>query len=539
MSMTIAPPDGFRRNLWLLAAAILLLTPLTQEVRAQGVQHKPEPWIVSVNHRIDLNAHARQIGAEAPGQDVKVLKPASRRVINLASGVLVDSDGHVVTRLVNLDPRESEQDIQVTTSAGKILNARFIGFDGPTGLSLLSVPELRGTRPAPSVKHAPLADGDVLRLISTEYKLSQISVPVERVALYPALLDFPARAATAPLTPALARAGVLAVVESAALTSSKDLSTVETADGRLVGIAKYVSPGKAHILTVAFLRDVVSRRLVASNGNVAAGWLGADGMTLAGVPAERRPAGVPASGVLLQQISPRGPAELAGLRRNDLIVRFDKVPVTGTGDLATAVLATPAGTTVQVDVLRDGQELNFSTVLGGRPLLPGVPAVALPSPMRSAELRLGMLRQQLARSKDAAVREKLETEIRTVEAELAAARGESDRNEAQFDALFDDRVLADLGLEGYPLSAQLAKHFGVSGGLLISEVIPGGIGAQAGLLAADVIVKAGGMDVSAEDELAEALIGAARAGKTVFELTVRRDGKDVLLPLPIGTFRRP
>ena len=68
---------------------------------------------------------------------------------------------------------------------------------------------------------------------------------------------------------------------------------------------------------------------------------------------------------------------------------------------------------------------------------------------------------------------------------------------------------------------------------------PGGIGAQAGLLAADVIVKAGGTDVLAEDELAEALIGAASAGKTVFELTIRRDGKDVMLPLPIGTFRRP
>ncbi len=529
----------FRSRLgWFLSVAAALVS-VGIEARGQGVEHRPEPWIVSVNHRIDLNAHAQQVGRAENGQDVRVVKPAPRPVINLASGVLIDTDGHVVTRLVNLDPRETEHDIQVTTSAGKILGAKFIGFDGPTGLSLLSVPELRGTKPAPELKLAPLVEGGALRLVSTEYKLSRITVPVERVALYPALLDFPARASVAAVSPALVRAGVLGIVESAALTSSKDLSSVETTDGRLVGIARFVSTGRAHILGVTFLRDVVARRILLTKGSVAAGWLGADGMSLSDVAQDRRPEGAPSGGVLIRQISPRGPAELAGLRRNDMIVGFDEIPVLGTGDLATAVLATPAGTKIEVKVIREGQPMTLSTVLGGKPLLPGIPAIVVPSPMRAAELQLPGLRERLARANDAATRERLEAEIRAIEAELAASRRESDPNDAQFDAIFDDRILADLGLSGYTLKSQLAQALGVVGGILIDDVKAGSIGDQSGLKAADVIVKAGDAGVTSEEDLAGAILGAARAGRTVIEVVVRRDGKPVALPVPIGKFRRP
>ena len=529
-----------RSRLGLLLSVMAILVTAGLEVRAQGVEHKPEPWIVSVNHRIDLNAHAQQVGRAANGQDVRVVKPAPRPVINLASGVLIDVDGHVVTRLVNLDPRETEHDIQITTSAGKILAAKFVGFDGPTGLSLLSVPELRGTRPAPDVKLAPLIEGGALRLVSTEYKLSRITVPVERVALYPALLDFPARASVAAVSPALLRAGVVGIVESAALTSSKDLSSVETTDGRLVGIARFVSTGRAHILGVAFLRDVVARRIILTKGSVAAGWLGADGMSLSDVAQERRPAGAPTTGgVLIRQISPRGPAELAGLRRDDMIIGFDEIPVLGTSDLVTAVLATPAGTTIEMKVIREGQPMTFATVLGGKPLAPGIPAIVVPSPMRAAELQLPGLRERLARANDAATRERLEAEIRAIEAEVAAARRESDPNDAQFDAIFDDRILADLGLSGYSLKLQLAQALGVAGGILIDDVKAGSIGDQSGLKAADVIVKAGDTAVTSEEDLAGVILGAARAGRTVLEVVVHRDGKSVPLPLPIGTFRRP
>lgn len=533
------PTRRYLSRLVLTGVSVALACAAVVTARAQSVQHRPEPWIVSVNHRIDLNAHAQQIGGMRSGQEVRVLRQGKGRTINLASGVLIDTDGHVVTRLVNLDPRVTEHDIQITTSSGGILRAKFVGFDGPTGLALLFVPELRGTKPAPSVKLAPLVDGAALRLVSADYKLSEISVPVERVALYPALLDFPARAATAAVTPALSRAGVFAIVESAALTSSKDLSPVETSDGRLVGIARFVSVGRAYILPVPFLRDVVARRILSTKGSVAAGWLGADGLSLLSVPAERRPTWAPEAGVLLREVSPKGPAELAGIRRDDLIVGFDEVPVRSTADLSTSVLATPAGTSVDVQLIRDGVAMTISTVLGGQPFMPGIPAVALPSPMRSAELRLSTLRTRLSREKNPEARAKLEADIRAAELELAAARGVSDPSDAQFDAMFDDMILGDLGLEGLPLTDQLAKHFGVAGGILISTVKSGAIGDQVGLKAADIILMAGDTAVTAEDELAEAILGAARTGRTVLEISVRRGDAIVKLPVPIGKFRRP
>lgn len=507
--------------------------------RAQGGAHKPEPWVVSVNHRIDLNAHVRRVNPATTGQDVQVVGPAARHVINLASGILVDTEGHVVTRLVNLDPRSPEHDLQITTSAGRIVKATFVGFDGPTGLALLSAPELRGTKPAPALPLPALADGQPLRLVSAEYKLSQISVPVERVALFPTLAETPARASTAPLTRALARAGVVAIVECAALTSSKDLSLAQTVDGRLVGIVKYVSPGRGQVLSVSFLHDVVARRLVDTNGSIAAGWLGAEGMSLKDLRAERRPTWAPESGVLIQVISARSPADLAGLRRNDCIIGFADVPVAGTSDLATAVVATPAGTSVELAVLRDGETVKLTTVLGGRPLTPGIPSVVMATPERAASMRLAMLNQQLARTKDAAAREKVEAEIREVQAELYRARQASEPNDPQFESIFDDTVLRDLGISGYPLKAQLAQHFGVAGGIFVDEVSTSGIGHRAGLAAADVIVRAGDAPIAAEDELAEAVLGAVRAGKPSVEITVLRGGQSVVLSFPLEGFRKP
>lgn len=527
------------RRFGIAVVVALVLLPSAGPASAQLVQHKPEPWIVSVNHRIDLNAHAQQLGGLNNGQEVRVLRQGRGRTINLASGVLIDEDGHVVTRLVNLDPRVAEHDIQITTASGSILPARFVGFDGPTGLALLFVPGLRGVKPAPGTPIAPLADGATLRLVSADYKLSQISVPVERVALFPALVENPARASTSSLTPALERAGVHAIVESAALTSSKDLSSVETPDGKLVGIARFAAVGRAHVLTVSFLRDVVARRVLSANGSVAAGWLGADGSSLSGTPDDQKPSWAPDAGVLVRNVSPKGPADIAGLQRSDCIVAFDRVPVRSSADLATSVLATPAGTSVSVELIRDGKPMILAAVLGGQPFAPGNPAVVLPSPVRAAELRLSMLRSQLSRTKSPESRATLEAEIRDVEAELALLRGETESGDAQFDALFDDTILVDLGLEGVPLSEQLARHFGVNGGILISNVKAGSIGDQAGLKAGDIIVMAGDAVVMAEDELAEFILNAARGGKTVVELSVRRSEAVLKLPVPVGKFRRP
>jgi 2-alkenal reductase len=86
------------------------------------------------------------------------------------------------------------------------------------------------------------------------------------------------------------------------------------------------------------------------------------------------------TGVYVTEVSPGTPAERAGMagsgfdqvgtpnRGGDLITAIDGVPVQDTGDLITyLVFHTEVGQTVQVTVLRDGEEVTLPLTLGARP----------------------------------------------------------------------------------------------------------------------------------------------------------------------------
>ena len=69
-------------------------------------------------------------------------------------------------------------------------------------------------------------------------------------------------------------------------------------------------------------------------------------------------------GVELDGVERNGPADLAGLKKGDIIVEFDGKPIRTAGDLRyRAGAATPLGV-VQVVVFRDGQLQTIPVKLG-------------------------------------------------------------------------------------------------------------------------------------------------------------------------------
>lgn len=60
-------------------------------------------------------------------------------------------------------------------------------------------------------------------------------------------------------------------------------------------------------------------------------------------------------GLLVEAVSPGGPAEAAGLQDGDVIVHLDGRPVESEGDLRDVLRGTPVGKTVEVEYLRDGE----------------------------------------------------------------------------------------------------------------------------------------------------------------------------------------
>jgi len=74
-----------------------------------------------------------------------------------------------------------------------------------------------------------------------------------------------------------------------------------------------------------------------------------------------------AKGALVADVMKGGPAEVAGIKRGDVIVSFDGKPVDEVGALPAVVAATPVDKTAAVKILRDGAEQTISIKVGQMP----------------------------------------------------------------------------------------------------------------------------------------------------------------------------
>jgi serine protease Do len=72
-------------------------------------------------------------------------------------------------------------------------------------------------------------------------------------------------------------------------------------------------------------------------------------------------------GALVAKVSPESPAASAGIQPSDVIVAFDGQPIDNMRSLPRAVAATAIGKSVDVELLRKGETMNFSVVVGRLP----------------------------------------------------------------------------------------------------------------------------------------------------------------------------
>jgi S1-C subfamily serine protease len=73
------------------------------------------------------------------------------------------------------------------------------------------------------------------------------------------------------------------------------------------------------------------------------------------------------SGALVQQVAPGGPADRAGIRQGDLVVKLNGADVRNWDQLVVASRGTTVGKAVQVVVVRDGKELTLDLTPAARP----------------------------------------------------------------------------------------------------------------------------------------------------------------------------
>ena len=186
------------------------------------------------------------------------------------------------------------------------------------------------------------------------------------------------------------------------------------------------------------------------------------------------------AGAIVTSVKEGSAAAKAGLQNGDVIVAFDGAPVRSSAELRRLVRETPAGRSVAIKVMRNGQTHILNATMDAPAdshFSINMPDVHIPS---------------------------------------------MDFPEFQF-PFFPSRT--SLGISGDDLTVQLAQYFGVKQGkgVLVREVIVGSAAEKAGLKAGDVVVQVGENKVGGVEELRAQLNDHSTGETRKVKLTIVRD----------------
>ncbi|MEP6944699.1 MAG: PDZ domain-containing protein, partial [Acidobacteriota bacterium] len=219
-------------------------------------------------------------------------------------------------------------------------------------------------------------------------------------------------------------------------------------------------------------------------------------------------------GVAVEKVLDNSPAAVAGLQTGDVIVKFENEDITSVRKLTRLIGEVAPDHQVTMTILRNGSEQTISATLGKRPGAQfgnGNFEFAMPSQLDPADIeKLKALPQiqGLEKLKD------LDPDV--MPKAFSFPGGENKAFE------WRSGTGRQIGVGVTPLTKQLASHFGVDGGLMISEVRDGSPASKAGLKAGDIIVEADGKALKGQFDLIRS-IGEKKDGDV--NLTIVRDGR--------------
>jgi serine protease Do len=292
-----------------------------------------------------LERFFRQFGLPTPH------KPTPKLDSALGSGFFVSGDGYVVT---NNHVVANGKDLEVTTDGGKTYQAQLIGSDPLTDLALIKV---SGNTDFPFVTFAEVEPriGDWVLPVGNPFGLGGtvtagiVSARGRDIGAGPyddfIQIDAPVNKGNSG-GPTFNVKGEVIGVNTAIFSPS----------GGSVGVAFDV-PAETVKLIVGQLKDT---------GHVTRGWIGVQVQSVTPTIAEAL--GMKsAEGTLVAELEPGGPAVKSDLEVGDVITSVNGHAIKDSRELARKIAAMAPGTSVRLDVFRNGQEKTIVLDLGTLP----------------------------------------------------------------------------------------------------------------------------------------------------------------------------
>jgi len=281
----------------------------------------------------------------------------ARRESSLGSGVIVRSDGTVVT---NHHVIEGADEIKVVLADRREFAATILGSDSGTDLAILKI-DAKGER-FPFLEFHDSDDievGDLVLAIGNPFGVGQT--------------------VTSGIVSALARTQVgindlnFFIQTDAAINPGNSGGALISLDGKLIGIntAIYSQSGGSVGIGFAIPSNMVSNVVasVAAGGKLMRPWLGMAGQPVTNEIAQQLGLRIP-SGVLVESIYPTGPAERAGVRPGDVVRAVNGRDVTDIDALKYRVATHSIGESVVFDIVRRGQPQNLNFPVEAPPEIP-------------------------------------------------------------------------------------------------------------------------------------------------------------------------
>ncbi|MDP9236159.1 MAG: trypsin-like peptidase domain-containing protein [Chloroflexota bacterium] len=364
----------FRRAAFVMCAALVFIAAACSSSSKPASLPTSEPVTSAQSRPGDTSAAATASGGLSVPQIVEKLAPSIVRVqtesatldvfgrtqpsSGVGTGVIIDTDGHIVTNnhVVTLGTGDTPADhITVTLADQTSVDATIIGRDQPTDLAVLKID-------AANLQPATFADADDQQVgedvVAIGFALDLKGGPtVTRGVLS-------AKGRTIDEQPFQIND---ALQTDAGINPGNSGGPLVNTNGEVIGINTAIIPS-AQAIGFSISSSVVTPTVQAliSGGQIERGYLGVG--TVSVTKAIARNFGLPVNtGVAISTVGNGTPAQKAGIRPNDVIVRIDDQQVNNNGDLLAILAKHRSGDIVTIEYYRGSDKRTANVTLAARP----------------------------------------------------------------------------------------------------------------------------------------------------------------------------
>lgn len=335
------------------------------------------PAPVVVNRSENLNWVSAASTTALPS--VVTIKVGGASAGGSGSGVFLTEDGYILTNthVVTLDGETNSPSVEVQTFDKRTYKAEIIGTDPLNDLAVIKISGLIKFTPIQFADSSALNVGDPVIAIGAPLGLPEtvttgivsalnrtISVANSSAPSDGSGLQLWNGSGSAPVS--------LSVIQTdAAINPGNSGGALVNSVGKLIGINVAIAStgsntsGQSGNIGVGFaIPSNVAKRIadeIIATGKASHGLLGA---MVTDQPFDNANSASFSVGALIKEVTPGGPAALAGLQAGDVVTKFNNKVILEAGDLTAAVRWEAAGAESKLEFLRDGETQSMTLTLG-------------------------------------------------------------------------------------------------------------------------------------------------------------------------------